>query len=106
MFLCMLEKKKAPMYAPYVMKLIIAAETSSPLVKTQLILHKSIQPKRREFTLVMRMKKLLVPLLRVMKKFLLLVLALALASSMLAMHLLVPLGILNRTMSRRPLEKT
>ena len=49
MYLCMLEKKKkALMYAPYIMKLIIDAGTSSPLVKTQLVIHKTVQPQKKK----------------------------------------------------------
>ena len=43
----MLDKVKAPMYAPYIMKLIKFKETGSPLVDMNLVTHKPVRPQKK-----------------------------------------------------------
>jgi hypothetical protein len=43
----MLDKVKAPMYAPFIMKLIEQKDTGCPLVRLYLVLHKSVRPQRK-----------------------------------------------------------
>jgi len=45
MWTCLLNKK-TPLYAPYVMKLIISQETGVPLVTTNLVPHKPVRPQK------------------------------------------------------------
>jgi hypothetical protein len=50
MYLFMLDKMKAPMYAPYVMKLIIGVEIDSPLVTNQLVMHNTARVQKKTIT--------------------------------------------------------
>jgi hypothetical protein len=46
MWLCLLHKK-APLYAPYVMKLIVAVGSASPLVSLNLVEHKLVRLQKK-----------------------------------------------------------
>jgi hypothetical protein len=47
MYDTVITKKKAPVYAPYVMLLLIAQQTAHSLLTTQLTSHKYVKPQRK-----------------------------------------------------------
>ena len=50
MYLCIQDKQKAPIYAPYVTRLIKNSGASYPLITTNLVTHKQAKPQRKIIT--------------------------------------------------------